>query len=146
MRVKKVSRYYCDHCKKAGCQRAAMARHERGCIRNPNRVCGFCAAYTTWGGEYQHEKTLSDLIAVLQTSGLEALKESAGNCPGCVFAAIVQSRESQRKAVVGNRKPTYFDVEFKEGFISEEAFNFKEACEKFWAVVNEWKEEQMRRY
>jgi hypothetical protein len=127
-----------------------MERHESGCIRNPNRKCGFCAAYEQWGGEYQHQTTLAALIDVLQANGLEALKEAAGKCPGCVFAAIVQSRESQRKVEDARVKllPRYeqFDTGWspKEGWLFDEAYDFKAATVDFWGVVNEWKEEQMR--
>ena len=156
MRVRKVNRYYCDHCKKSGGQKSAMERHEKGCIRNPNRKCGFCDSYTTWVGEYQHEKTLAELISVLQSNGIDALKEAAGNCPGCVFAAIVQSRESQVKAEEDRVKafpklpdPVYdFDSPIpdpwqpKEGWLFTDKYNFKAACEQFWSVVNECRHEQ----
>lgn len=170
MRVRKVNRYYCDHCKKSGGQKSAMERHEKGCIRNPDRKCGFCASHETWVGEFQHEKSLPELITILQNDGMQALKDAAGNCPGCVFAAIVQSRETQVKAEEERVKslpphtqiPVYqfgapllepykppelaFPIpepwQPKEGWLFAEEYDFKAECSKFWSVVNECKYEQ----
>jgi len=138
MRVKKVNRYYCDHCKKAGCQKAAMVRHEESCTRNPNRECRFCALHETWVGEYQHQRTLPELIAILQAGGLDKLRDASGQCPGCTFAAIIQSRDEQQKKYTG---PEYA-FEPAEGWISEEEFSLNVAMVAFFSVINESREEQ----
>jgi hypothetical protein len=113
-----------------------MTRHEAGCTRNPNRVCGFCAAHVEWVGDVQHQKTLAELVAILRAEGLEKLKEAAGLCPGCTFAAIVQSRDEQRKHWTGE----FWEFEPAEGWISPEKFNLKEESAAFWEVVNAAKE------
>ncbi len=158
MRVKKINRYYCDHCKKATCQKAAMTRHENGCLRNPNRVCGFCAESAKCDLD-THQLTLATLITVLQEGGLERLKEDAKNCPGCCFAAIIQSRESQCSAESDRMKtagvPKY-EREFsygmsqlespvetwepKEGWIYKDSYDFEVEKVAFWNKVNESKE------
>lgn len=164
MRVKKVNRYYCDHCKKATCQKAAMTRHENGCLRNPNRVCGFCAESAKCDLD-THQLTLKTLIAVLQEHGLEKLKDDAKNCPGCCFAAIIQSREAQCKAEIERMKtagvPKYKrELDFgmqgmgateeswepKEGWIYKEQYDFEVEKESFWCEVNDAKEGSERRW
>jgi len=98
MRERKVTRLYCDHCNKGGFQRPAMAKHERGCTNNPNRVCRVCEC----GGI--DAKPLAELIAFAKTAvdanGFEGilsdqqeakLREMAGDCPCCLLATLRQS-------------------------------------------------------
>ena len=82
MRQKRVWRYYCDHCKKGGCGKAAMVRHEEHCIKNPTRSCRMC----NHGDGGTH--TLPDLLAALASGGISALREEAGGCPACMLAAV----------------------------------------------------------
>jgi hypothetical protein len=42
MRTKRVLRYYCDFCRKAGMAKYWIAKHEKGCTANPGRFCGLC--------------------------------------------------------------------------------------------------------
>lgn len=141
MKVKRVNRYYCDFCKKAGCHGGHIKKHEEHCSLNPDRKCGFCEV------SKRTPANLADLIALLpkltdfppiqadagfgETLGqdIPPLKEAidkainevyllAENCPGCIFAAIRQSG-----------LPTYlFD------------FDFKKVKSEFWADHNdkEW--------
>jgi hypothetical protein len=96
MTTKTVKRYYCDHCKKGGCSKPTMAKHEARCIKNPLRYCGFCEK-----GEL-HPAPLPELVAELVAHGdIEALKKAADGCPACVLSAIVQSKV-QRKPEDGD--------------------------------------------
>lgn len=114
MRTKKVSRYWCDHCNKAGLSRSAMARHEQHCTLNPERSCRVCNLLN--GGS--HGKPMSELVAMLpdsalyHTSGkgiedcwrvhkalsdaanaaLPSLREAVSECPACILAALRQAK------------------------------------------------------
>jgi len=136
MRKKRVWRYYCDFCKKAGCSSYHMKRHERRCTMNPNRVCGMCEIV----GEAQPD--LSELIKLLPNpkeyegtwsmdgdewisySGLDeavaaalpALRDAANNCPACILAAIRQAGIPVLVAI---------------------GFDVKAEWQKFWDAYNE---------
>uniref|UniRef100_A0A6M3L3C6 C2H2-type domain-containing protein n=1 Tax=viral metagenome TaxID=1070528 RepID=A0A6M3L3C6_9ZZZZ len=104
MRTKKVNRYYCEFCPKAGCSASHMARHERGCTKNPNRICRVCGLLE------QEQPDLTLLVAMwpdisqMVTNGifnaeahqivgatLPAVREAAGNCPACIMASLRQA-------------------------------------------------------
>ena len=111
MRTKKVNRYYCDFCKKAGCSAGHMRSHETHCTMNPNRVCRMCALIE----DRARTANLSELIALLPIKeqfktktkniedspypGLEAaveavipkLRDAAGDCPMCIWSALRQA-------------------------------------------------------
>jgi len=87
MRQKKVWRYYCDHCNKGGCGNAAMAKHERHCIKNDNRECRMCASLN--GGVNQP----MDVLVAAARDGLDKLREIADGCPICMLAAIVREQD-----------------------------------------------------
>lgn len=73
-------RHYCDHCTKSMGTKPAMAKHERGCTLNPDRVCRVC--------ELQGEVQLS--MPELQSAfdnGFKALREACHDCPVCILAA-----------------------------------------------------------
>ena len=144
MKVKKVNRYYCEFCKKAGCSGGHIRKHEERCTANPNRVCGICAMLGL------EQKPIADLIALLpkmpegytaytameeareyRESGaketayylapeiakaLPALRELTGNCPACILAAFRQAK---------------IFVSWVEGF------DFKSECEAVWQAFNE---------
>jgi hypothetical protein len=112
MKTKRVLRYYCDHCKKGGQRKDCIARHEIRCIRNPLRICGFCIHDGRQSGN------LEQLIAALIDEGLDALREKANNCPGCILAAIAQSKILHK----GDDEdgPVWID------------FDYKKAVEEFW--------------
>jgi hypothetical protein len=134
MRSRKVTRYYCDFCRKAGCSRHHMEKHEKRCTMNPNRECGMCKS-----AENVQPK-LSELVALLPApkdyeepafmgigrvyAGLGAaidvalpvLREKSNNCPACILAALRQS------SVIP--------------IASIEHFNFKKEVEEFWSRVN----------
>lgn len=102
MRTKRVNRYYCDFCKKAGQARHTILKHESRCTLNPNRTCGVCemladlrtvaqrpmaellAALPEWDrGVGQWSETQPDV-------DLPALRAVANNCPACILAALRQ--------------------------------------------------------
>lgn len=61
MRTERKLRYYCDHCKKSGGQKAAMISHESACTKNPDRVCKMCGLIDSEDAP----ATLAELTAVL---------------------------------------------------------------------------------
>lgn len=110
MRTKKVTRHYCDYCKKSMAFRNHMEKHEKHCTKNPNRECGLCERI----GE--SPRPIAELIAVVpklenfkreafllndypdydayEKATLEALQELrklTNNCPACILAALRQS-------------------------------------------------------
>lgn len=141
MRSKQVWRYWCDHCRKGGCQRAAMAKHERGCTLNPARECGMCKAGR------RHGQPLATLCAVARNNAEELrslddttpcatpdevvarLFDYAEGCPACVFAALRQA--GVRHNSVADRA--------EEGAL---IFDWRAEAVKFWRDVAE---EDMRR-
>jgi len=59
MKTKKVNRYYCEFCKKAGCSAGHIAKHEKHCTGNPDRVCGMCEMVD------EEQKPMPELLAVM---------------------------------------------------------------------------------
>ena len=109
MRVKKVNRYYCDFCKKAGSSAYHLRRHESVCTMNPNRVCGVCKMLedeqpslirmiaslplhedhlVAKGKQYEH---YAETLTSAANDSLPALRDIANNCPACILAAIRQA-------------------------------------------------------
>lgn len=94
VRQKQVWRYYCDFCRKAGCGKGAMLKHEAHCCSNPQRVCRMCALM-------QNVQTpMAELIAALETGGEAALRQAivgesdwSDACPVCVLATMIQVRK-----------------------------------------------------
>lgn len=97
-------RYYCDHCKKAGGSSGHMARHERGCTANPNRVCGVCAKLGLTPEPLQnlvafvrsravgHNDPVSDYDwSTIDQKSIDELREKAAQCPCCMLAALRQT-------------------------------------------------------
>ena len=133
MRQKKVWRYYCDFCKKAGCNKYWIVKHESRCTKNPNRTCGYCALRELPQPEMasllvmlpnpeNHQKCdgfgFTGLDATFGTAIREALpklREATENCPACIMAALRQKG---------------IPVPMAEGF------NFKKECESIWSDFN----------
>lgn len=128
MTRKQVYRYKCDHCSKAGCNGGHIAKHERRCTANPQRVCGMCALV----GETQH--TMTELFVPIQTaiacysrtwgigphepdeidvSGLRVLTK---NCPACMLAALRQFRSFAGFTIIA----------------AQPYYNMKEECEAWF--------------
>lgn len=112
MRQKKVWRYYCDHCNKGGCGKAAMIKHEGSCCHSPVRVCRMC-----WHGELC-QQPMPDLLAALEEGGVEKLREVADGCPACMLAAVIQFPKDPGEG-------PWFD------------FDFKKESVPFWEAVND---------
>ena len=108
MRVKHVTMYYCDFCKKKLMVRPAMEKHEKHCTMNPNRACRMCAKIEA------DAAPLAELVAILPDpkdymtedefgvsvggtfgkdvdEAIPKLRAAADNCPMCMLAAIRQS-------------------------------------------------------
>lgn len=66
MRTKKVNRYWCDFCNKAGLQAGAMAKHEKHCTLNPDRSCRVCTIVN--GGYRVGAEEMARLVAILPDS------------------------------------------------------------------------------
>jgi len=113
MKIKKVNRYWCDHCNKAGLQSRAMVTHEKHCTMNPARECRVCKLLAD-GRDYDFEqKTLAELLALLPdataynanegwdhhqklsdalTACFPEFRKAAGDCPACMMAALRQAK------------------------------------------------------
>lgn len=63
MRTKKVNRYWCDHCNKAGLSAGSMAKHEAHCTLNPARNCRVCTLVN--GGYQVGAERMAELVAIL---------------------------------------------------------------------------------
>ena len=111
MRTKKVNRFWCDYCNKAGCSASHMSRHEEGCTLNPNRTCGFCVKLLQ-----QEQSDIATIIASLPPESeylkveklgdqewtsydseylngilLPIIREKTGDCPACIMAVLRQA-------------------------------------------------------
>lgn len=112
-------RYYCDFCKKSGASGGWIAKHERGCTRNPERVCGMCAK-----GELS-QRPMADLLAALNDGGAEKVLALAEGCPACVVAAIH-----------AHRKAEPLTYEHETGYSNFIDFDYAKAAASFWEDVN----------
>lgn len=133
MKVKKVNRYYCDHCKKSGCSAHHIRKHEKGCTLNPERECGMCKMVDSSGQrplaelmallpDITHTKNrfgfecLSEEMRATLDAAFASLREATGNCPACILAAIRQRY---------HEKPYLFE------------FDFKKEVKEVWDNINE---------
>ena len=108
MKIKTVTRYTCDFCKKNMYSKGGMTRHELRCTLNPNRKCSVCALQEGWAEDHQG---LAEIIALIPLPNFEQLgplwheyyqehllpkmpeiRAAAANCPACLMAAFRQSR------------------------------------------------------
>ena len=86
MKIKKINRYYCDHCGKGHFHRTKAVRHEQGCTSNKERICGVC---TTQQVPLKELFQILDKITVENRDGITlALKLKANFCPACILTAI----------------------------------------------------------
>lgn len=115
MTSKTVTRYQCGFCKKKGYSASHMAKHERHCTMNPNRVCRVCRMIT---GEVQPRRPVKELVAILPkhprsyyegaqdedgtifphpnaesevANALVELRKAYNDCPACIMAALRQA-------------------------------------------------------
>lgn len=123
MKEKRVLRYYCEHCKKSGCSKHWMQRHEDSCIHNPNRVCRFHAFIRM--DEDCHFISTADLVTIAKTrkGTLNDLRELTMGCPACMLATITQSGLNDSPAD-------------EDGYGAQnefQAWRYKEEKAEFWA-------------
>lgn len=116
MRTKKVNRYWCDFCNRAGLSAGHMRSHEKHCTMNPNRECRVCKMVADDRDADFVMPPLSALVAILPDplpfkrvyegitghgyfdeslvgdvgTVLSTLRAAAGGCPACILAAIRQ--------------------------------------------------------
>ena len=133
MRKRKVWRYYCEFCKKAGCSGGHIRRHEERCTMNPNRDCGMCKTADN------EQVDIKDVLAILPDpteyithddyfvtfhanfesdveKAMPKLRRLTGNCPACIMAALRQ-RGIPVPVVV--------------------SFDFSSEIKLFWADINQ---------
>lgn len=124
MRKVKKWRYYCDFCKKSGAAGGHIAKHERGCTKNPGRECGMCKIAKL------EQKPVAELLAALNDGGLPAVTELAQHCPACILSAIHALRliEPLTPPDRETGDSNYID------------FDFRTASTAFWADVRESEE------
>ncbi len=98
MRQKTVTRYFCDFCSKGMFKRPAMARHERGCTRNENRVCYLCEQSRDYSalvamlrlspmGEWPDGHESKDPLGITPAT-FKKLREQLDGCPSCTLSAL----------------------------------------------------------
>ena len=140
MRTKKVNRYWCDFCNKAGLSASSMLRHEKHCTMNPHRECRVCKMVDE-GRDVGFERiSVADMVALLPSkdalikhdqhgaggyfaddqgllkASLPALRKAAGGCPACILSALRQSKIPVPLA---------------------EDFNFSMEMKQIWSDINE---------
>lgn len=112
MKKKRVWRYYCDFCKKAGCSGYHLRRHEERCTMNPNRLCGMCGLLahnqpslasiiallpdpekfkTTITDDEAWDGIFSDLAKAV-SAVFPRVRRAARECPTCILAALRQAK------------------------------------------------------
>jgi len=108
MKIKQVTRYTCDFCKKNMYSKRGMARHELRCTLNPNRKCSVCALQEGWAEDHQG---LAEIMALIPPHDLmdfgfdwpnyyentllpkmPEIRAAAANCPACLMAAFRLSK------------------------------------------------------
>jgi hypothetical protein len=99
MRIKKVNRYWCDFCNKAGLSAHAMRKHEQHCTLNPLRKCRVCQFINGGNGccieelksLLQDATAYSRLLEATEAT-MPSLREATDNCPACIMAALRQAK------------------------------------------------------
>ncbi len=111
MKTKKVLRFYCDFCKKAGFSKGRMRTHESKCFRNPARVCTLCEE-----ADEGPQKPSAELASLLsfdkEDYGMADLRAASNNCPACIMAAIFQ-RKLQSTEDFKEEGPLNYGFEYK---------------------------------
>jgi hypothetical protein len=123
MRKVKKWRYYCDHCRKASGTPHMMRRHEAGCTKNPNRVCGLCARAEVTQASIE---TLIEALGGGFTHEMEKIREVSNNCPACILAAIRQS-DLIKNAQLDREESGYISPD-----TAWDKFDFKAEMKSFW--------------
>lgn len=117
MRKKKMWRYYCDFCGKAGGHPYHMQKHEQGCTMNPDRECGLCR----FDGEWE-QKPMAELLEAYGSGGLDKLRDATEGCPACILATLRQFLAIKEQL----EEPVFMPE-----------FDFKKELASFWSDHNE---------
>lgn len=117
------TRYGCDFCKKIGGSKFHMAKHERGCTNNPNRVCAMHRLATD---DSEAVLSVANLKAALAEGGFPFLEAAAENCPACILAAL-------RQSWIAPEPNEPWPTEPQDG---REAFVFKDRVKAMWDEIN----------
>lgn len=131
MKTRTITQYACDHCGKTRLRKSAMEKHEKHCVKNPDRDCRMC---DQTGG---HARTVASLVEEFQQQCnrrdwetgfcydmplhvVDKLRKAVESCPACMLAVIVQ----------GNFTPVSAS-EFRN------PWSYKDEREAFWHDINE---------
>lgn len=134
MKTIKKNVYYCEYCNKHGLSAGAMAKHEKHCTANPDRICRLCGNTEGYKDEIEEIKSRYKLIKekVDFLPGIESMKvEWVGNkvtleeiydiandgCPNCMLSIIRLSGLSAG----------WHDLDF----------DYKKNLAQYWAEKNE---------
>ena len=154
MRTKQVNRYYCDFCKKSGCSKFHLQKHESSCTANPNRVCRMCKFVADDGGECE-QKPMAELLALLpkgpcQKCGGKHFElhvnspfgaDEISSCLSCneLTGRAVLAMPSLRKAAVDC--PMCILAAIRQAglasYIDNETFDFKKERERLFSDIND---------
>lgn len=130
MRSKRVWRYYCDFCRKSGCNSGHIRNHEKRCVRNPSRECRMCEHATGEEGLGPHA-SLDALVRGIERADVEGLREVAQGCPACMLAGVL---EWKRRAELEGLGPEDLWIDF----------DFKKESELMWREKDEGEREFRR--
>ena len=104
--------YYCDFCNKRYLAKWAINKHEKHCVKNPNRKCRMCEYVRDYeedldklkaivkrhskgnhriGGSIYPVTDLKDCMDLEDYKKFIVEMEGVTSCPACILAAIVQS-------------------------------------------------------
>lgn len=106
-------------------QKPAMEKHERVCLRNPQRSCWAC----DFDGNNPTVPIVA-LITALETGGIPAVRQMAHGCPACILAAILQQRKADPHAERIETLPWDLQVDLS-------MFEYKKEMDQFCRAVRE---------
>ena len=103
MKTKTKTVYYCDYCKKHSLSGGTLAKHEKHCTANPDRICRMCGRENIkaiipkykieikeeWFTE--HNSVLGEVgveIDKMVAKKMEELADEVDNCPACILTVI----------------------------------------------------------
>jgi len=139
MKRKKVWRYYCDFCGKGGCSKPHMARHEKHCTKNPDRVCGMCdflgLAQRPLGeilAEIPAPPTKDELHGGCVSFNepevhIAPFRDATEGCPACILAAIRQSEWADSPVIQFNYNAEAKEVMNEHRYYNEQMINERDA-------------------
>jgi len=104
MEIKRVTRYYCEHCRKSMARKDSMERHEDTCFHNPNRSCAICEddqgplRLTDFGDilercEDEDEPDYDNDGSIMKAVIKRADELQDFPCPACICSIVVLFKE-----------------------------------------------------